>query len=276
MMEKLNYLNVGCGSKFHNDWYNIDMTSNAPEVMIANLLKGIPFDDNNFDVVYHSQVLEHIPREKALAFMQECYRVLKPGGIVRVVVPDLENIVNEYKRLLERNLNDSDETSRANYDWIMLELYDQTVRNYEGGQMAEYLRQPFLINEDYVLGRTGYVGRNTRHSRFPENSNGQGVSYFKKFKRTVKRSFRYTRTMIHHLHSQAFKIGKFRLGGEVHMWMYDRFSLTCLLEKCGFIDISLKSPYESSIPNWADYELDIKGGQVYDPTSLFMEARKTL
>lgn len=100
-MEKLNYLNVGCGGKFHKDWVNVDMTSNSKDVIVANLLKGIPFPDNSFDVVYHSQVLEHFPKEKARDFIKECFRVLKPDGIIRVVVPDLENIVNEYKKFFK-------------------------------------------------------------------------------------------------------------------------------------------------------------------------------
>ncbi len=141
-MAKLNYLNAGCGNKFHPDWHNVDMTSDSPDVLAANLLNGIPFPDNRFDVVYHSQVLEHFPKEKAGGFLKECYRVLKPNGIIRVVVPDLENIVNEYSKLLKENIEHSGELSAANYDWIMLELYDQTVRNYSGGQMAEYLQQP--------------------------------------------------------------------------------------------------------------------------------------
>ena len=68
-MAKLNYLNVGCGNKTHTDWVNIDMASNSPDVIVANILKGMPFPDNTFDVVYHSQVLEHFPKERAHAFI---------------------------------------------------------------------------------------------------------------------------------------------------------------------------------------------------------------
>ena len=39
-MGKLNYLNLWCGSKFHEDWCNVDMVSNSLEVIAANLLKG--------------------------------------------------------------------------------------------------------------------------------------------------------------------------------------------------------------------------------------------
>lgn len=42
-MKKVNYLNVGCGDKFHTAWTNIDMYSNSPHIKACNLLNGIPF-----------------------------------------------------------------------------------------------------------------------------------------------------------------------------------------------------------------------------------------
>ena len=74
--------------------------------------------------------------------------------------------------------------------------------------------------------------------------------------------------------SQAKSIGEFRMGGEVHMWMYDRFSLSRLLLSCGFRNPTVKNPFESDIPDFGGYELDVKDTVVYDPKSLFMEARK--
>ena len=94
-MSKLNYLNVGCGNKYHKQWINVDMASNYPHVKAHNLLKGLPFSDNQFDVIYHSQVLEHFPKDKAADFIRECFRALKPGGILRVVVPDLGQFAGE-------------------------------------------------------------------------------------------------------------------------------------------------------------------------------------
>ena len=97
----MKYLNVGCGKKFSTDtiWENIDMVSHSKHVRSYNLIKGFPYSDNSFDAVYHCQVLEHIPKEEAANFLKECLRVLKPGGILRVVVPDLQNIMQEYQRL---------------------------------------------------------------------------------------------------------------------------------------------------------------------------------
>jgi len=65
-------------------------------LMVHNLAKGIPFADSSVDVVYHSHVLEHLDRDVAVGFVREIARVLKPGGVLRVVVPDLERCCKAY------------------------------------------------------------------------------------------------------------------------------------------------------------------------------------
>ena len=67
-------LNVGCGSKIakNGNWTNLDMgTQSTADVIRCNLLHGIPFGDAEFDVVYHSQVLEHFPKDKSAYFIAE-------------------------------------------------------------------------------------------------------------------------------------------------------------------------------------------------------------
>ncbi|MBS1781872.1 MAG: methyltransferase domain-containing protein [Bacteroidetes bacterium] len=271
------YLNVGCGHKYHSSWTNLDMVPDSDEVTYANLVKGIPFPENYFDVVYHSQVLEHIPRDKAASFLKECCRVLKPGAIIRVVVPDLENIVDEYKKCLLENLNNPSVLSEANYEWIMLEMLDQMVRNKSGGDFVTYLKRPEVPNESYVIGRAGYVADSVR-KKFLKPKSEQIRDNIKKVlssRAMMKRGLLYVWNKIIP-QSRAKKVGKFRLGGEVHMWMYDRYSLSKLLRECGFGDISIKTAFQSEIPNWERYELDVKDNKILDPTSLFMEAKKII
>jgi predicted SAM-dependent methyltransferase len=257
-VEKASYLNIGCGAKFHPDWVNVDKVSGSKQVQSCDVLLGLPFSNDRFEVIYHSHVLEHLPKDKAPAFVAECLRVLKPGGIMRVVVPDLENIAREYLKQLEANLAEPDEQAAANYDWIMLELFDQTVRNRKGGEMGEFMRQPEMVNEDYVIDRIGFIARNVRNRHLAARPT-------RKAKRPGLKRL---------LTSEAKSLGEFRLGGEVHLWMYDRFSLSRLLGEAGFVNMAVKTPFESSIPGWAQFELDVKQGAVYDPTSLFMEANK--
>ena len=275
-MNKTRLLNVGCGSKFHESWTNIDMTSHSPYVEAHNILKGLPYPSNWFEVVYHSQVLEHIPKENAFDFLKECFRVLKPGGILRVVCPDLENICKEYLRHLNENIARPSELSIANYDWILLEMYDQTVRTQPGGEMRKFLESPSLPNEGYILDRMGRVARAIiEASRVkPSTPNHKKKFLIFKYSRLISFLQYRLRTLRKFFLTDTMRIGSFRLGGEIHMWMYDRFSLSRLLSLVGFVDIEHLDAYDSSIPAWETYELDIKDGKIFDPTSLFMEARK--
>jgi predicted SAM-dependent methyltransferase len=271
-MKKKRYLNLGCGKKFHKEWKNLDMVSNSEFVEQANLLQGIPYPNNFFDVVYHSQVLEHFSKQEAPSFLNECFRVLKPGGICRIVVPDLENIARTYLDILAENLRDPNKVAEANYDWILLEMYDQTARNSSGGMMSEFIGQPELINKNFVFNRMGRIAKlirgnykeGLRRHVLSQNFFQRFIKYIKFIKSKFKSFFE----------SKEKQIGKFRLSGEVHMWMYDKFSLSRLLKQAGFKDIEVKSPFESQIPEWDKYELDVKDGTPFDPTSLFIEAKK--
>lgn len=249
-------LNLGCGKRHHPAWVNLDFKSEPPEVTAHDLTKGIPFASESFDVVYHSHLLEHFPKEYAHTFLKDCCRVLKPGGIIRVVVPDLENIVRLYLILLEKSLK-GDAEAQKRYDWITLELFDQMVRNISGGAMLEYWRQNPMPAEDFVVERLGSEVKDA----------------IAKIRSTPDSKQQLGREAGNAL--DPLQIGKFRLSGETHQWMYDRYSLGKLLQEAGFVDIKVCRADESRIPDFNSYLLDIEAdGSVRKPDSLFMEARK--
>lgn len=165
------------------------------------------------------------------------------------MIPDLENIAREYLKWLELAESGRDK-AEANYDWILLELLDQMARNYSGGEMGEYLSRSDLPNRDYVTERIG-------EEYFPTRSLGTNTS--------IKRE--KTTPSFH-------DIGKFRMGGEVHQWMYDHFSLRRLLKEAGFSEIQRRSAQESEIPGFSNYGLDLHLGKPRGNSSLFMESKK--
>ena len=75
-----------------------------------DLKKGIPAADDSADAVYHSHVLEHVDREAVPGFMAEALRVLKPGGVHRIVVPDFERHVRDYLSSLDSGAPNHDES----------------------------------------------------------------------------------------------------------------------------------------------------------------------
>ncbi len=273
-------LNLGCGVNYHPLWINIDFVSTGSEVMAHNLLSGIPFSDHSFDVVYHSHVLEHFSREDAQDFIAECYRVLKPGGLLRVVVPDLEGIVKCYLSKLEECFTNKS-SAKDDYDWIMLEFYDQTVRSFSGGEMAEFIDSLDVANRSFVLSRIGLEAEKFWKPK-------QTLSSWCRITALVKRTswgtlLKLTREklagwLVYLIAGKAtymsFKIGIFRSSGEVHQWMYDRYSLKRLLEQAGFTNVKICAANESCIPEFGKYSLDVLNGVVRKPDSLFVEASR--
>ncbi|MEO6424213.1 MAG: methyltransferase domain-containing protein [Bacteroidia bacterium] len=268
----MKYLNLGCGTHYSlaKEWTNIDFSSSGPGVIAHNLLKGIPFNDNSFDLVYHSHVLEHFSKEDGENLIAECYRVLKPGGILRVVIPDLEMIARNYLKYFDEGVkNPNDELIRANYEWMKLEMYDQTVRNYGGGDLAKYLFKKNIINESFVFERIGEEGKAIRNNYLESEKKGKH-----KARVGIKQKIKTLFLKLMGIDIKAYYIGKFRLGGEIHQWMYDRYSLSKLLELKGGKETIVQSAFTSYLKAWADYGIDGKNNSVRKPDSLFVESIK--
>jgi predicted SAM-dependent methyltransferase len=280
----MNYLNLGCGYRFHPDWTNINFVATGEGVIAHNLIEGIPFADETFDVVYHSHVLEHFSKKEGESFLKECYRVLRPQGVLRVAVPDLEQIVRIYLAALEKASSGSPDWA-FNYEWISLEMYDQTVRNNPGGEMATYLYSKNLPNQQFVLERLGIEAKNLIEAASKENQEINIVKQEGKIEKLLKNIYRFFRYSQYRKELflkgilgeeyNLLQMGRFRQSGEVHQWMYDRYSLGMLLKKCGMENIVQRSASESYIADWPSFNLDTEpDGTVYKPDSLFMEAIK--
>ena len=124
-------LNLGCGAEVVDGWVNVDYSLGArlakvpvvnavvkttgifeirwnPQIFIHDLTTRFPWQDNTADVVYTSHTLEHMSLSDGTTFLHECVRVLKPGGILRIIVPDLRPIVERYlaRELLAENFLD--------------------------------------------------------------------------------------------------------------------------------------------------------------------------
>lgn len=281
---KMRYLNVGCGNRYHPHWINIDISPHSNDVIACDISQGIPLPGDSCDVVYHSHVLEHIRRNDSPFFMKECYRVLKPGGILRVATPDLEQICRLYLEKLDL-ASKGNRSSSYDYDWILLELYDQAVRERRGGDMLGYLNQNPMPNEKFIYSRIGEEGRNIvqniRRSKIDASCTPQRSHRSRIGKRLLTlvgnlRSKILARLIFGSYGAKAMEIGRFRLAGEVHQWMYDRYSLAELMISAGFQDPVKQSAASSLIPQWTSFNLDtLPDGTVIKPDSLFMEAKKS-
>lgn len=116
----------------------------SPNIMVYDISKGIPAADNSVRAVYHSHMLEHLDREVAVDFMREVSRVLRPGGIHRIAVPDLEYLVRSYLEHLE-----SDDQSKP-HDTYIGALLEQSVRRDAAGTSMQAPGRRML--ENLILG----------------------------------------------------------------------------------------------------------------------------
>lgn len=272
-------VNLGCGSVYHENWINIDLNPHSPTVEKHNILQGLPFPSNVIDVVYHSALFEHLLKEDGEQLMRETVRVLKPSGLLRVAIPDFENIARIYLEKLEAAIN-GEKNADLDYNWIMLEFLDQLVRTKSGGYMADYFKQDEIPNLNFVIDRIGMEGEELLELNRPKelttlqkNRSRSLFSLFRSLLRKTRNNFVNIVIFIFYgrMALKSFEESQFRGRGEVHKWMYDRYSLTKLMNDMGFSEIKICTSDESSIPDFVTYELDTKDGIVRKPDLMYIE-----
>jgi len=88
-------LHFGCGINRFKGWLNLDIGGKAD--IACDFTKPLRFlTANSFQYCYSEHVLEHFPRKQALKMTQEIYSSLKPGGVFRVAIPDLDSLLEQY------------------------------------------------------------------------------------------------------------------------------------------------------------------------------------
>ncbi len=118
------YVQYGCGLCAPNNWQNFDASPNLwlerfpvfgrlyagkkslgskrisqrfpSNIKYGDIVKGLPIEENSSCGVYASHILEHLSLEDFRVALSNTYKILKPDGIFRLVVPDLEVIASSY------------------------------------------------------------------------------------------------------------------------------------------------------------------------------------
>jgi SAM-dependent methyltransferase len=195
-------INLGCGLAVHEGWINVDASLNAmvaawprPAHRVLYRLSGasqyyssdeycelleqhrfvhhdaaygLPFADNTADFIYSSHFLEHLFKDEAQRVLRESLRALKPGGIVRICVPDLAHAVALYasgdkRAMLENYFFVEDRASflarhKYMYDFELLAA-ELTAAGFVDVQRCAYQagRTPDLVHLDNRPEETLYV-----------------------------------------------------------------------------------------------------------------------
>jgi predicted SAM-dependent methyltransferase len=179
-------VNIGCGLSIAPGWINIDNSLNArlskypplkwmlwklgllsdrhyrvewpDSILIHDVKKKLPFADSSIEYVYTSHFLEHNPPDEARRLISDVFRVLKPGGVLRVVVPDLALGARRYLDALKEDSKDS-KAALEFLDWLQLNkpgMRDPHRWMYDAPSLSSILVESGFVNVivcDYKKGR---------------------------------------------------------------------------------------------------------------------------
>ncbi|MCD1599741.1 class I SAM-dependent methyltransferase [Rheinheimera aquimaris] len=99
------FCNFGAGAFYHHRWRNYDFPGQSSyykavqgvesqDFHAIDLCKpgmNLPLQNESVSLIYCSHTLEHLESERAFDFLKECYRILKPGAVIRLAVPSTDN-----------------------------------------------------------------------------------------------------------------------------------------------------------------------------------------
>jgi predicted SAM-dependent methyltransferase len=153
-------LHVGCGKRnFGKEWIHID-GGDYPHLDSHDIVK-LPYKDETVDLIYASHVLEYFDRPESICVVKEWHRVLKPGGILRLAVPDFDAIAHYYTRIYR------------NVDWLVGLLYGRMKMG------DKYIYHKMVFDYDSLCSFLStfpfkdmriYNWRKTEHAQFDDHS----------------------------------------------------------------------------------------------------------
>ncbi len=91
-------LHLGCGAIKLANYCNVDIDAGEVADIVDDITLLKKFPTNFAEQIYACHVLEHLPHDAVLPTLQKWHRVLKPGGELRVSVPDIDRIVKIYHK----------------------------------------------------------------------------------------------------------------------------------------------------------------------------------
>ena len=95
MDEKLK-INLGSGHWKFEGWVNVDLDLASEPDVVANLACDLPFVSGVARLMHTEDFIDQLELEDAADFLRECHRILAPGGVLRVLTPDMQKLAQLY------------------------------------------------------------------------------------------------------------------------------------------------------------------------------------
>jgi predicted SAM-dependent methyltransferase len=89
-------MNWGCGEHPEPGWLNSDIKAGPGIDLSCDIRDGLPLDGDSLDYIVSIHALPEIPYGELVAALEELRRVLKPGGVLRLALPDLERGIRAF------------------------------------------------------------------------------------------------------------------------------------------------------------------------------------
>tara|TARA_B100001093_G_scaffold197419_1_gene189803 strand:+ start:470 stop:1342 length:873 start_codon:yes stop_codon:yes gene_type:complete len=237
-------LNVGASPIWANsDWYILDHKKTSQKNSILGDASKIDLDDNSAEIIFCSHVVEHIPQIKIEEVLNEFNRVLKPGGVLRILTPDMGKILKAYA-------SEDDEF----FNMALLEDPNLRTDLGKGGIVANWFNSPgqdtILLNRNLTEFITGVAHQYLYDFKMLEillNNSGFNEISQKKFGESVvneltvplhvqglkpiwnnlNQKFYKENNLIHHYNEKS---GKYEIN--FNLTGFDRDPLTSLIVEC--------------------------------------------
>ena len=89
-------INLGSGHWKFDGWVNVDLDAESLPDVLVDLSAALPFRDGTASFMHTEDFIDQLELDGAQAFLRECHRILQPGGVIRVLTPDVEKLCRMY------------------------------------------------------------------------------------------------------------------------------------------------------------------------------------
>lgn len=125
-------LHLGCGENILRGWLNTDLYGHGT-VSQLDASEPFPLESNTLDYIFSEHMFEHLPYERGKGMLKECYRTLKPGGVLRLTIPTLDFLIKLYN---EPYKEEHQQYARWSLQQFAPQMYVDSVQQYKCIPMA--------------------------------------------------------------------------------------------------------------------------------------------
>lgn len=132
-------MHLGCGNNHFPGWVHLDMNPDLSHVdALWHATDGLPCEDGACQWIYSEHFLEHLSPADGLTLLRDCRRALRPGGVLRIAMPDLRESVRQY---WEGDWKAQPWLKQYGFDWIQTGAEMLNIAFREWGHLWLYDRE---------------------------------------------------------------------------------------------------------------------------------------